>query len=901
VDTLGVTNVYEYGADARLARVKRAGAVLAQFQFDAAGRTTNFVGPEGLTIAATFDNLDRLLTLTLPGESAYSLAYVTNDLRVSRATDRSGRRTDFSYSIVGALSSVRAPDLSLVRFEHNAEGNLLALLDSEIRKTRFAYDSRNRPIGKTYPDGTSNRVDWTVQSLVSNVTSPRGVASVYAYNSAGLLTNVTYSGTTNTPAIRMAYDSFNRPTNTVDGWSTNRFTYDILGRVTQAREIQGVFTQTFDYVFDQGGRLTNVAWKAGTNATLSTRYQYDNLNRITNLVSDAGSFGYTYASNGLLVKTLRYPNGETANYTCDGLRRMTNLLYKTSGGTANGQWSYTYDSRDFVTRRLDPATNTYAFRYDEAGRLVEATGAKNGTNVTGYPFRYAYDRAGNRTYQVEGSRQRRLTYNVNNQLLAAARSNEASVAGYVNEAGTGTVVEIKSDSMAAWQRVGLRYVSYTQAWFEAYGVTVTNAGTNTILVRATDKSGNASTQTVKVVNATTNVPFAYDLDGNRTNGLGTTLEWDAENRPVRFAYGTAGETRLRYDGLGRLREIAEYGTNAVPTNVVRYTWNGWLPWAELDASNRTQRTFTWGLDLSGTVGAAGGIGGLVGMRGYTGSGTNYCVRTDGMGNITEVRQSNTVVVATYAYAPFGAVLTNTGSYVQPFRFQTKLAHARSGLGYWGYRWYDTRTGQWITRDPLAEAGGINLYAYCGANPVNGSDPFGLADELDARVDAMEKTHTNDPRLAGELGPTLREGLGEMGGVALSTGATMIPSRALTGLLARLGRAMSIGKWFSRCRAAKGIRTFADKTVAREAFSGATGDAANRFFRGATGKSTGFKAIELPTGGQRFEFFSPARNSGYGKRYIQEIDRTGYVVREFKETIGPGGVIETKWVHGGPVQ
>lgn len=96
-----------------------------------------------------------------------------------------------------------------------------------------------------------------------------------------------------------------------------------------------------------------------------------------------------------------------------------------------------------------------------------------------------------------------------------------------------------------------------------------------------------------------------------------------------------------------------------------------------------------------------------------------------MGNVTEVRQSNTVVLATYAYAPFGTILTNTGSYVQPFRFQTKLAHGRSGLGYWGYRWYDTRTGQWITRDPLAEAEGLNLYQYCANNPVNSVDPYGL--------------------------------------------------------------------------------------------------------------------------------------------------------------------------------
>ncbi|CAK7261945.1 protein of unknown function (plasmid) [Shinella sp. WSC3-e] len=52
-------------------------------------------------------------------------------------------------------------------------------------------------------------------------------------------------------------------------------------------------------------------------------------------------------------------------------------------------------------------------------------------------------------------------------------------------------------------------------------------------------------------------------------------------------------------------------------------------------------------------------------------------------------------------------------------------------------------------------------------------------------------------------------------------------------------------------------------------------------------------------GKRFEFFSPARNTGYGKRYVQEVDGTGSVVREFKETIGPDGVTDTKWNHGGP--
>jgi hypothetical protein len=40
-------------------------------------------------------------------------------------------------------------------------------------------------------------------------------------------------------------------------------------------------------------------------------------------------------------------------------------------------------------------------------------------------------------------------------------------------------------------------------------------------------------------------------------------------------------------------------------------------------------------------------------------------------------------------------------------------------------YYDPRLGRWLTRDPIREEGGINLYAYCGNDPVNRHDPLGL--------------------------------------------------------------------------------------------------------------------------------------------------------------------------------
>ncbi|MDH0868219.1 RHS repeat-associated core domain-containing protein [Mitsuaria sp. GD03876] len=99
--------------------------------------------------------------------------------------------------------------------------------------------------------------------------------------------------------------------------------------------------------------------------------------------------------------------------------------------------------------------------------------------------------------------------------------------------------------------------------------------------------------------------------------------------------------------------------------------------------------------------------------------------------------------------------------------------------------------------------------------------------------------------------------------------------------------------------AKATVAFETKQAARAALDGPLGAAANRFFRGAAKNAQDFRITDLADAGKRFEFFSPARNAGYGKLYVQEVDSTGAIVREFKDTLGPRGLIETKWVHGGP--
>ena len=84
-------------------------------------------------------------------------------------------------------------------------------------------------------------------------------------------------------------------------------------------------------------------------------------------------------------------------------------------------------------------------------------------------------------------------------------------------------------------------------------------------------------------------------------------------------------------------------------------------------------------------------------------------------------------VAHYEYGPFGEVTASTGDLAvgNPFRFSTKYWDDETGLGYWGYRYYDPITGRWLSRDPIGERGGENIYGFIQNDPVDVIDNLGL--------------------------------------------------------------------------------------------------------------------------------------------------------------------------------
>jgi len=148
------------------------------------------------------------------------------------------------------------------------------------------------------------------------------------------------------------------------------------------------------------------------------------------------------------------------------------------------------------------------------------------------------------------------------------------------------------------------------------------------------------------------------------------------------------------------------------------------------------RSYTWGIDLSGTPQGAGGVGGLLAIRSISDeTETIHYPLYDGNGNVTQLVKAdangNDVLVAHYEYDPFGNLTQNIDvdssafNAVNPFRFSTKYFDPETGFYYYGYRYYDPVTGRWPSRDPIEEMGGMNLYGFVRNRVPNVVDRRGL--------------------------------------------------------------------------------------------------------------------------------------------------------------------------------
>jgi RHS repeat-associated protein len=136
-----------------------------------------------------------------------------------------------------------------------------------------------------------------------------------------------------------------------------------------------------------------------------------------------------------------------------------------------------------------------------------------------------------------------------------------------------------------------------------------------------------------------------------------------------------------------------------------------------------------------------------------------------------------------------------------YRFSSKELHYKSGMYYYGFRFYDPHLQRWVNRDPMLEAGGLNLYAHCGNTPLNVIDPNG-----------------QEPITIG-IGIGAGAGAGAIGGVA--TGGIALWGACWTWVGCEIGDATGLHDWLGD-QIAKGYVVCMSKEHTKNARPSTTG-------------------------------------------------------------------------------
>jgi RHS repeat-associated protein len=109
------------------------------------------------------------------------------------------------------------------------------------------------------------------------------------------------------------------------------------------------------------------------------------------------------------------------------------------------------------------------------------------------------------------------------------------------------------------------------------------------------------------------------------------------------------------------------------------------------------------------------------------SGTTGYYDFDRLGNLWTIDGTNKTQLYYQDTTGFGTLTALGGTVATPFKFgggNGCQTDGDFGLVLMGHRYYDTRTGRFISQDPKGD--GTNWYTYAGNDPVNKTDPSGLS-------------------------------------------------------------------------------------------------------------------------------------------------------------------------------
>ena len=199
--------------------------------------------------------------------------------------------------------------------------------------------------------------------------------------------------------------------------------------------------------------------------------------------------------------------------------------------------------------------------------------------------------------------------------------------------------------------------------------------------------------------------LTYDANGNLLSDGSRNFAWDTRNRLASIS-GTFSMS-FQYDPTGRRVSKTVGGV----TTAFLY-----------DRLNPVQ-------ELSGVTPVANILTGL-GVDEYVlrqdSAGTRE-ILSDALGSTIGLADSTGAVTTTYAYEPYGKVVSSGAASSNSASYTGRESDSASLL-YYRARYYDAGIQRFISEDPIGLSGGMNLYRYAAGSPTNARDPLGLSEE-----------------------------------------------------------------------------------------------------------------------------------------------------------------------------
>jgi RHS repeat-associated protein len=687
-------------------------------EFDAAGQPGKFIDVNGQSTRLSYDGRGRVTaTFHDTDQSSSNISYNIAGLP-DTTTDEDGVYKNFVYDAdFDRLSRIYDFDNNYIHHNYDARGNLIERsrhdpAGDRYSRNRWSYESPDIP-GKLYK---AINFDDTFTE--------------YRYDSAGNLASMTDPEANTT---EYQYDAFNRPKD-----------------VIQSMDSPGDVVTSYDY--DAHGNLISVT-DAEHHQTI---YEYDDMGRVvTTLSPDTGTTRYAHDEAGNLVSKTD-ANRITTAYGYDSLNRLTAITFP----DITQNIAYSYDQGHFGKGRrtgmTDPSGST-TFGYSGRGRMVTMNSTVNNIvyqlsrnfspggriNAITYPSGRSIDYT---RYDSGKIKDVATTFNSLTTTLVSDMvynpfgrpsgmntgfggtiNNQSSECACLEVANPGSFME--QQYIYDGNRNLISITGTNTPWFnqdfayDSLGRLKQAIGTYGSINYTYDRVGNRQTRTIDTqtetykyypgtnrlqeVTGTQTVAYTYDLNGNITGIGDKTLSYNQNNRLVQVKKNTDIIGEYDYNGLGQRVTKTASGT----TTLFLYDFEGnIIAEGQLDGTLSSDYLYMFGNRIA---------------RVDAEDGSFYYFLNNYLGTPILMTNDKGGIVWEASYKPFGeAMVSSNSTVVNNFRFPGQYFDQEVEVQYNYHRFYDPKTGRYITPDPIGLIGGDNLFAYVSNNPINFVDPYG---------------------------------------------------------------------------------------------------------------------------------------------------------------------------------